>query len=290
MKLGDTRSKAMKSIRRIFVCLVLCAGYGSGDFAAIEQGQGAGRGVDVSKLERDARRKGGLREAAKVTGHYRSAVAAEPENNVENIYQLVDWHELIVVGRIVGNRGWLTGDGDAIVTDYSVAVEASLKGPAVREITVSILGGRVAFEDGTTATLISTMRAPVNGERYVLFLGPTFYAVTPAQRQAAKGPIYTPSHLALGVFELDSDLRIQPKAAPRHPLRHAYGGMAESEFIAVIKRTVVRTESVRRNRHDRYPLRSATGTVAAKNSLRSLLCDELGPVQRLWEIAPPSPE
>jgi hypothetical protein len=228
----------MKDIRRIFALLVLCAGCGGVVVAAIEQAQGAGQGVDISKLERDARRKGGLRAAAKVTGHYQGPVAAEPENNVENIFQLVDWHDLIIVGRIVANRGWLTGDGDSIVTDYRVAVEASLKGPEVREITVSILGGRVSFEDGTTATITSTMRAPVNGERYVLFLGPTFYSVSPAQRQAARGPIYTPQHLAFGVFQLDSDHRVQPKASPRHPLRQAFGGMPESDFIALIKRMV----------------------------------------------------
>jgi hypothetical protein len=219
--------------------VVLCIGCSGLLFAVSEQGQGAGRGVDTSRLELEARRKGGLRAAAAVTGHYRGQVSADPENNVENINQLVDWHERIIVGRIVANRGWLTADGEEIVTDYRIAVEESLKGPPVPEITVSILGGRVTFEDGTTATITSTMRAPVNGEQYVLFLVPTFYPVSPAQRQAAKGPIYTLQHLALGAFLLDSDHRVQPRAqSPRHPLRRAFDGMPEANFIALIKRTV----------------------------------------------------
>lgn len=111
--------------------------------------------------EAEAIRRGGILEAAAVSGHYIGMVSAEPENNVTSLAQLVAWHGLIVIGRIQSSRAWLTADGGTVVTDYLIAVERVLKGDAAPHITVSIPGGRVTFEDGTTATLTSTMRAPL---------------------------------------------------------------------------------------------------------------------------------
>lgn len=225
-----------------WLCIVafpLSAGYAGAVISAAQLGQGAGTGGDVRHLEQDAVCTGGIRAVAAATGQYRVQVDADPENNAEQISQLVDWHPLIVIGRIGSSRSWLTGDCEYVVTDYRVAVETTLKGREAREITVSILGGRVSFEDGTTATVTSTMPAPVNGERYALFLRPMFYPVTPAQRQASVGPIYTLQHLALGVFQLDAG-RVQPRARPDHPLRKAVDNMSEQEFIALINRILGR--------------------------------------------------
>jgi len=195
-----------------WLCIVafpLSAGYAGAVISAAQLGQGAGTGGDVRHLEQDAVCTGGIRAVAAATGQYRVQVDADPENNAEQISQLVDWHPLIVIGRIGSSRSWLTGDCEYVVTDYRVAVETS------------------------------TMPAPVNGERYALFLRPTFYPVTPAQRQASVGPIYTLQHLALGVFQLDAG-RVQPRARPDHPLRKAVDNMSEQEFIALINRILGR--------------------------------------------------
>lgn len=89
-----------------------------------QPGQMSGRAKDV----RDALRSGGIAAAASLEGHYEATISAHPENNVENLEQLVDWHVLIVVGRVEQtNRGWLTADRETVVTDYDFRVEQVLK-------------------------------------------------------------------------------------------------------------------------------------------------------------------
>jgi hypothetical protein len=189
---------------------------------------------DQQRAVSEALRSGGIRAAAAITGHYVGTVSAEPENNVDSLTQLVQWHDVIVVGRITSSAGWLTADGETVVTDYRVAVERVLKGHPADFITVSILGGRVSFEDGSSATLTSTMPAPRDGERYLLFLRPSWYPASDAQRLAAAGPIYAPQHLALSVYHLDSRNRVISRARPDHPLQQALGGIPEAEVIDAI--------------------------------------------------------
>lgn len=199
--------------------------------AASEQ---RGSAADQHHKESEALRRGGIRAAAAVTGHYIGQVSAEPENNVETLKHLVAWHELIVIGRIQSNRSWLTADGETIVTDYRVVVEKVLKGNVGSLITVSIPGGRVSFENGTRATLVSTMRAPLNSERYLLFLRPSWFPSSPQQTLAAAGPLYAPQHLALSVYYLDSQSRVTSNANPGHPLQRELDGKPEAEVVRAI--------------------------------------------------------
>jgi hypothetical protein len=186
--------------------------------------------------ESDALRRGGLAAAAAVTGDYEGVVSADPENNVETLTQLVAWHSLIVIGRVESNHAWLTADGNTIVTDHLVAVERVLKGDATRRITVSVPGGRVTFPDGSMATLTSTMRPPVNGERYLLFLVPSWFPTSPAERQAAAGPIYAPQHLSLSVYLLDPNRRVQPRGRIDHPLQREMAAKTEENLVQEILR------------------------------------------------------
>ena len=201
--------------------------------AASEQ---RGSASDQHLKESEALRRGGIRAAAAVTGHYIGQVSAEPGNNVETLKHLVAWHELIVIGRIQSNRSWLTADGETIVTDYRIVVERVLKGNAGSLITVSIPGGRVSFENGTRATLVSTMRAPLNGERYLLFLRPSWFPASPQQTKAAAGPLYAPQHLALSVYYLDPQNRVISKAKPSHPLQKELGDQPEAQVVRAIEK------------------------------------------------------
>lgn len=192
--------------------------------------------VGQRRLESEALRRGGIRTAAALTGHYVGTVSAEPENGVESVEQLVAWHSLIVIGRVQSNRGWLTADGNTVVTDYVIAVDRVLKGDAAQLITVSMPGGRVTFENGNTATLTSTMRAPLNGERYLLFLRPSWFSATDRQKQAAGGPIYAPQHLSLSVYYLDPDKGVIPGARPGHPLQKELSGRDEADVVRAVAR------------------------------------------------------
>lgn len=186
----------------------------------------------------EALRTGGIEAAAALEGHYEGRVSADPENNADSIEQLVDWHDLVVVGRIQANRGWMTGDGESVVTDYVVRVEQVLKGRATAEITVSVVGGRVSFSNGTTATLTSSMIPPTPGERYLFFLVPSTYPVSARQLAAARGQLWELQHMSLSIFFLHPEKGVVPRAHVGHPLRQTYEGMVETDFIRLIQRLV----------------------------------------------------
>jgi hypothetical protein len=173
-------------------------------------------------------------------GHYEGTVSADPENNVDTLEHLVAWHSLILIGRIESNHGWLTADGLTIVSDYRIQVERVLKGDPGRRITVSVPGGRVSFPDGSMATLTSTMRAPLNGERYLLFLVPSWFPASPSELQAADGPIYAPQHLSLSVYLLDPSGRMMPRGRLGHPLQKEMAKKTEGDIIQEIARLVGR--------------------------------------------------
>lgn len=216
---------------------------------AVSDQQGSVR--EQRLAESEALRRGGIRAAAAITGHYGGTISAEPENNVVSLAQLVEWHDLIVIGRIKSSRGWLTADGDTVVTDYRIAVERVLKGDPADVITVSMPGGLVSFEDGSAATLTSTMPAPRHGERYLLFLRPSWFPASAAQSRAAAGPLFAPQHLALSVYYLDSQNRVIPRARPGHPLQQELGRVFEADVVvAIVKLT---------GHQDRWSVREHSG-------------------------------
>jgi hypothetical protein len=162
-----------------------------------------------TEKQHQAWEKGGLPAAAAVTGSYSLTVDPHHGVNANSLDFLVKHSRTIIVGQIVSNRCWLTAKQDRITTDYEVVVEQSLKGqfrPADR-LTMSVLGGKVRFKDGSTAEVDPVgMLLPFNGERYVLFLEPSRLGPTAAQKTAAKGSIYAPSFQSLSLF------LISPKA------------------------------------------------------------------------------
>jgi hypothetical protein len=195
--------------------------------------------------ESEALRHGGLPAAAAVTGHYEGVISADPENNVETLAQLVAWHDLIVIGHVESNHSWLTADGETIVTDYKIAVERVMKGHTPNRITVSLPGGRVSFPDGSMATLTSTMRPPSTGERYLLFLVPSWFPVSPSEQLAAGGPIYAPQHLSLSVYLIDPSQRVKPRGRLDHLLQKEMATKTEENIIQEIQRLTGRQVGLR---------------------------------------------
>lgn len=98
---------------------------------------------------------------------------------LNNSAQYTDLNELashstaIIIGTAQHNSCQLSADEKRITIDYEVAVQDVIKGDLQkgRALTVSLPGGKVRFDDGTTAEV----RAPwfkkmENGKTYVLFL------------------------------------------------------------------------------------------------------------------------
>jgi hypothetical protein len=123
---------------------------------------------------RDALRRGGLREAARLKGHYVEDFDPHWDFGAFSLESLTRNCETIVVGVLQDQlRTRITDEGLVIVTDYEVLVQEVIKGGGFRATTinVSLPGGRVEFDDGTSAELRTpTFEHPKHGGTYVFFL------------------------------------------------------------------------------------------------------------------------
>jgi hypothetical protein len=132
--------------------------------------QGAG-GQDDDALV-DAIRKGGLREAARIKGHYvgRAGMTQWLKYDLEG---LTKNSVGVIVGTPVGASSQLTSAGDRITTTYRIEVQQTMKGSLSPGDAVSVVlpGGKVVFEDGTSAEIKTPDLEPMEGGKtYVLFL------------------------------------------------------------------------------------------------------------------------
>ena len=236
------------------VAMVLVSTFVISGQQTLRAGQRSAQGAP-SRLERqipdpETRRKrdnaysaGGLRAAAAVTGSYREVISGHHGNNANTLDFLVQYSPVVVVGQILKNRTWLNATGRAITTDYEVFVDQSLKGDIRpgETLTVSILGGKVGFPDGSWAEVeIFDMLLPLNGERYVFFLRPTTHEPGPAQRKAAAGELYTTSFQSRSLYRISDRGVITPKTYSQHPLFKAYAGKPERALIDDVIATIQR--------------------------------------------------
>lgn len=167
----------MKNIISKYIALVLAIFALSAAFLSIRstRGQESRRNNDSANESRallEAIRHGGLREAARIKGHYVGTILTSQWLKYD-IDMLAKNSAAVIIGTAVENVSRLTEDGRQITTNYQVIVQEGLKGN-IQEgstITASLPGGRVEFEDGTSAELVTPgFSRMVNGETYVLFL------------------------------------------------------------------------------------------------------------------------
>jgi len=81
----------------------------------------------------------------------------------------------VVIGTPVDNLSRLSADGRSVTLDYKVKVEYVYKGTVKRgsTITVSLPGGKLMFDDGSTAEVQTPwFKKMLNGQTYALFLKP----------------------------------------------------------------------------------------------------------------------
>src|SRR3712207_9046786 len=133
----------------------------------------SGASADADEL-RDALRRGGLREAARLKGHYVGEYNPHWDFGQFDVEALTKNSVAVVLGvpsKKTASR--LNKSGRVILTDYEVTVSEVFKGPlaAGNPVTVSLPGGRVEFEDGTSAELRARDFEHVRAETsYVFFL------------------------------------------------------------------------------------------------------------------------
>ena len=141
--------------------------------------KGQGQDPDARKKVDDERsrivqavRRGGLREAARIKGNYVSTHIVESPV-YSGLEALASHSSLIIVGTPSRNVCHLPPNGIRLTTDYDVEVQDVIKGDLKQgdTVTVSLPGGRVEFEDGTSAEIRAPeFRKMENHKTYLLFL------------------------------------------------------------------------------------------------------------------------
>lgn len=152
---------------------------------------------------RDALRRGGLREAAKLKGHYVEEYDPHWDFGQYDLEGLSKNSAAVIVGvatKKLASR--LEPNGEMIVTDYEVAVREVIKGDLKpgATVTVSLTGGRVEFEDGTSAEVV-----PTDFEH--MKPGGT-YAILLSESESAPGT-YTPTGGPQGLVELAAEGKVK---------------------------------------------------------------------------------
>lgn len=189
-------------------------------------------------MVRDALRRGGVREAAKVKGHYVGEWDPHYDFGLFDIESLTKGSSAVVVGTVVKSLGTRVAEEDQfILTDYEVVVNEILKGVPMKGgiITIALIGGKVEFEDGTSAEIRAKDFEHVKpGKPYVLFLtestnGPDQYLLT-------GGP--------QGLVEIMADGTLKSHGRPTDPIaletKDPKKGKNKNSFLMEIRKQVVK--------------------------------------------------
>jgi hypothetical protein len=167
-----TKQNSMKrALIAAAICLVAVGSFlansGSGSQSSQDQ-----RTHDEMAL-RAALNRGGLREAAKLKGHYVAEYDPHWWCLRLDVEALTKDSVALIVGRFTKKLAARIPDYRVIYTDYEVAVDEVVKGnlKQAKTIVITVPGGRVDFEDGTSAEQTTpTFEQPRIGRTYTLFL------------------------------------------------------------------------------------------------------------------------
>lgn len=146
----------------------------------------------------EALRREGLKGAAKIKGDYVMVVDPHPDWLSFDLEALTRNSEAVILGVPLKNECKLSANNQLIVTEYDVAVQEVLKGSLQPGVTikVAVMGGKVKFEDGTTAEVRTPgLKKMVHGKTYALYL--SLYPV--------RSPVYDLTAGPQGMIELLDD-------------------------------------------------------------------------------------
>jgi hypothetical protein len=171
-----------------------------------------GRSARDFREVRDALRRGGLREAAKLRGHYVGEYDAHWDIGLFDMEDLTKNSVAVVAGTVVTKLGGrLRGEGQLIFTDYELIINEAIKGSLTKgnTITVALPGGIIEFDDGTGAELRTPQFEHVKpGDHHVFFLSENL--TRPNEYNLTGGP--------QGLVELMPDGTLKSHGRPTDPI------------------------------------------------------------------------
>ena len=167
---------------------------------------------DTSREDVQAIRRGGLREAARIRGHY-VGIRTTSYFLKYDLESLAAHSGNIIIGNPIDNTAHLSANGQLITTWYRIKILRSMKGKFQPDetVTISLPGGKLVFEDGTSAEIKTPdLDAMQNDQKYVLFLSPML----------AVDGTFTLIGGSQGLFEIDSKTRrVKPNGHPLDAVR-----------------------------------------------------------------------
>ncbi|HXM51553.1 MAG TPA: hypothetical protein VN956_27170 [Pyrinomonadaceae bacterium] len=178
----------------------------------------------------EAIRKGGLREAARIRGHYVGFRTTSYFLKYD-LESLAAHSGNIIIGSPIDNTVHLSANGQLITTWYRIKIRQALKGKLQpnETVTVSLPGGKLTFEDGTSAEIKTPdLEGMQNDRKYVLFLSPML----------AVDGTFTVLGGSQGLFEIENKTNlIKPNGHPLDPVRK-HKDQAGDAFLKEIRAAV----------------------------------------------------
>jgi hypothetical protein len=165
---------------------------------------------DDALAVKKALKRGGLREAAKVKGFYVAEYNPHWDLLPFSVETLTKNSAAVIVGRFTRKLDARLLDGKVIFTDYEVAVEELVKGDIkqAETIVVSLPGGRIYFEDGTSAEQTTpTFEHPLVRRAYTLFL----------MQEPAVPSVFFLSGGPQGMFDIEDSAGVKSRGRPDDP-------------------------------------------------------------------------
>src|SRR5258706_3465706 len=185
---------------------------------------------DMPADDSEAIRRGGLREAARIRGHY-GGIRTTIYFLKYDLESLAAHSGDIIIGTPIDNTVHLSADGQMITSWYRINILQALKGKRQPDetVTISLPGGKLTFEDGMSAEIktpdLETMQ---NDQKYVLFLSPIL----------AVDGTFTLLGGSQGLFEIENKTNlVKPNGYPLDPVRKHKDQYADA-FLKKIRATV----------------------------------------------------
>ena len=177
-------------------------------------------------------RKGGLREAARIKGHYVSTERTTGWMKYD-LESLTQNSPDVIIGTPIVSSSNLVGSGDRIVTEYSIRIDQTLKGKLneKRLVTLEVPRGKVTFDDGTSAEIKTPDLGPIEEHHsYLMFLRP----------RGSGSEVFGLTGSGQGLFELSaSDSMVKPRGDSADTVQK-YKDQRISDFIEEVKIAVKR--------------------------------------------------
>jgi hypothetical protein len=175
-------------------------------------------------------RKGGLREGARIKKRFVSSESTTGWAKYD-LESLTSHSALVIMGTPLSSSSSLTTNGERITTEYMMRVNRIFKGQLEENglIRVIVPGGKVVFDDGTSAEILTPDLGPITkNQTYVLFLHPAKDGSDSFQLTGG----------GQGLFEMSSSARgVKPLGDKKDSVQR-HKDQSLNDFIEEIERAV----------------------------------------------------